>query len=270
MTKPKPSPAEPSGETPAGEEGPILPLAEPVPATLDDLDGRIEGTGPTDPAGAIRALPLTPPPTPEGSGDKHPGGRPKGRKTGQPNTGERATNAPSSSGTSAPRPANASTARSPRERDVTKAELQSEVEALRARVAAQTATGPSSEDLEKARSAILGILAIANIGADFSELPEFVHTDPEGIEIADAGKKPLAPYLASAGKYADLAVFVAVVAKVEWPKLQAYKARKDREVEEARVRRLTAGRIGIDVPMTPPVRPEPVPSAATLSGGYTP
>lgn len=255
MTKPKEKP--PVDVPGAAVSEPAAPPTPDTPApapggSLADLDVKVQAGGaPTDPGAAIRALGAPDAPAPE----KNKGGRPKGSKN----------KASTPAGT--PSPTAPAPAVGVRERDKTKAELLSENQALRARVEVQQAAGFTDADIENTKSAVVGLIVILNMTAEANHAPEFVHTDAEATQIGDAFKKPAAPLLAKAGKYADLVVACAVLAKIEWPKVQAYRERVHREKVEAERKRLEAGR--------PPVtHAEPAtqrePSAAVLSGGVAP
>ncbi len=263
MTKAKTPPAKAPGTVTATAEPKVEPTPIPTPtpqpaATLADLDAVMTATGPADPGAAVLALGS---PTPVEQ-PRNKGGRPRGSRN-RPRTDGGAPG-PFAQPPNTPGPSRA--------REETKAEIAAERDALRARMQVAGAQTFSDEDIANAKSAIMGLVALVNLGTEFGGLPEFTHSDDEANEIAEAFKKPAAPLLRSAGKYADLVVACGVLLKIEWPKIKAYKERVDREVEEKERQRLQRGRIGVDVTASPPGEPlvQGAPSSATMSGGVIP
>lgn len=226
MAKAKDAPAaEPLPET--GEV--TFTPAAPPPASLDDLQSRIEGGSPEGTAQAAETFARAAQPAPEVEAP---------RKTGRPKGSKTRSDAPSRSGAvnvGASKPSTsmpsggASGKRS-------KAELESDNAALRARL--DTLEGravpgmPTAEEIKQSGQACDAILAIFSLVMVKTKTPELAYTEGERKEIVAVAAKPAAPFLAAGGKYAEWFVVAAVIVSVTAPKVETLLNRIEYEKAE--------------------------------------
>lgn len=263
QTAPPPAPVAPEGSAGSQEPtpAPAAPAGDNGAAALEEFAGAIGGGGEgLDPEAAAKSLSqaeMFAAPAPDVQQPPKRGrGRPAGSKTkaapvsGASPSPQRPTGSPVSQGMN-------------RER-MSKAELISLVESQDAQLSKYLPSDAVTvADISEARKTVEGLLQLANTLLVARNVPEFVTSPSDNVMLADASAELLAPYMRQLGEAQPFVRLGIVAMLVYGPKVNSY---------QARVRAEAAGRSpelrGKTEVSTAPA-PEPVPSAATLSGGYS-